>query len=150
MRKAVVCLRWRRFTTGSVVLKEIRAGLDDGVELKVWWQDEARVGQKNKIARRWAKRGTRPSAPQDQRTTSAYIFGAICPKKGKGAAPVMPRADTHAMNAHLAEIGRTVDPGAHAVVILDQAGWHTSSRLEVPHNITLLALPPRAPELNSG
>ena len=32
--------------------------------------------------------------------------------------------------------------------ILDRAGWHTSSRLEVPHNITLLALPPRSPELN--
>ena len=103
-------------------LKEIRAGLDDGVELEVWWQDEARVGQKNKITRRWARRGTRPSAPQDQRTTSAYIFGAICPKKGKAAGLVMPRADTNALNAHLAEIGRIVEPGAHAVVILDQAG----------------------------
>ena len=60
----------------------------------------------------------------------------------------MPRADTHALNAHLAEIGLAIDPGAHAVVILDRAGWHTSSRLEVPHNITLLALPPRSPELN--
>jgi hypothetical protein len=39
-------------------------------------KDEARVGQKNKITRRWAKRGTRPSAPHDQRTASAYIFDA--------------------------------------------------------------------------
>ena len=60
----------------------------------------------------------------------------------------MPRADTHAMNAHLAEIGLAVEPGAHAVVMLDQAGWHTSSTLEVPGNITLMALPPRSPELN--
>ena len=45
--------------------------------------DEARIGQKNKITRRWAKRGTRPSAPRDQRTASAYIFGAICPREGK-------------------------------------------------------------------
>ena len=66
-------------------LKAICATLDDGVEVEVWWQDEARVGQKNKITRRWAKRGTRPSAPKDQRTTSAYIFGAICPNKGKAA-----------------------------------------------------------------
>ncbi len=41
-----------------------------------------------------------------------------------------------------------VDPGAHAVVILDQAGWHMSRALAVPQNITLLALPPRSPELN--
>jgi hypothetical protein len=49
----------------------------------VWFGDEARLGQKNKITRRWAKRGTRPSAPRDLRTASAYIFGAICPVQGK-------------------------------------------------------------------
>jgi transposase len=52
------------------------------------------------------------------------------------------------MTAHLAEISAMVDPGAHAVVILDQAGWHMSRALAVPQNITLLALPPRSPELN--
>src|SRR6202142_613233 len=65
-------------------------GREKGVEpaaIEVWFADEARIGQKNKITRRWAKRGTRPSAPTDQRTASAYIFGAICPKHGKGASP---------------------------------------------------------------
>ena len=114
----------------------------------MWFQDEARVGQKNSITRRWAKRGTRPRAPHDQRTKWAYIFGAICPKKGKGAALVMPWCDTPAMAAHLAEISATVDAGAHAVLMLDQAGWHMSSKLAVPDNITLLPLPPRSPELN--
>ena len=37
---------------------------------------------------------------------------------------------------------------AHAVLIMDQAGWHTSKKLEVPGNITIVTLPPRAPELN--
>ncbi len=97
---------------------------------------------------RWAKRGTRPSAPKDQRTTSAYIFGAICPNKGKAAGLVMPYANTEALNAHLKEIACIVEPGAHAIVMLDQAGWHTSLALEVPDNITLMPLPPRAPELN--
>ena len=86
----------------------------------------ARIGQKNKITRRWARRGTRPRAPHDQRTQWAYIFGAICPAKGKGAGLVMPYCDTQAMQAHLAEISAMVEPGAHAVVILDQAGWHTA------------------------
>ena len=88
----------------------------------MWFQDEARVGQKNGITRRWARRGTRPSAPKDQRTASAYIFGAICPKQGKGAAIVMPRCNTAAMTAHLAEISGAVATDAHAVVLLDQAG----------------------------
>ena len=129
-------------------MAEIRKPLPPGTEIELWFADEARVGQKNKRTRRWAKRGTRPSAPHDQRTQSAYLFGAICPAKGKGAGLVMPSCDTEAMTAHLAEISAVVDPGAHAVVILDQAGWHLSKALVVPDNITLLSLPPRSPELN--
>ncbi|NDV87401.1 IS630 family transposase [Aurantimonas aggregata] len=116
--------------------------------LELWWQDEARVGQKNGITRRWAKRGTRPSAPKDQRTTSAYIYGAICPAEGKGAALVLPRCNTEGMTLHLAEISAAVAPGAHAVLILDQAGWHLSAGLIIPANITLLPLPAKCPELN--
>ena len=62
--------------------------------IEVWFADEARIGQKNKITRRWAKRGARPSAPSDQRTASTYIFGAICPKDGKGAGLVLPSCNT--------------------------------------------------------
>jgi transposase len=52
------------------------------------------------------------------------------------------------MNLHLAEIARQVDAQAHAVVILDQAGWHGARTLLVPENLTLLSLPPYSPELN--
>ena len=49
---------------------------------------------------------------------------------------------------HLAEISSQVAPGAHAVLMLDQAGWHLSGKLTIPDNITLLPLPPKCPELN--
>jgi transposase len=52
------------------------------------------------------------------------------------------------MGLHLAEISKTVTPGAHAVLLVDQAGWHMSPKLPVPDNITLMPLPPKAPELN--
>ena len=119
-----------------------------GKPIEIWFADEARVGQKNKITRRWARRGTRPSAPKDQRTASAYIFGAICPAEGKGAGLVLPRCTSESMSLHLAEISYRVAPGAHAVVLVDQAGWHQSHRLVIPANITLLPLPAKAPELN--
>ena len=119
-----------------------------GKPIEIWFQDEARIGQKNKITRRWARRGTRPSAPHDQRTRSTYIFGAICPARGTGAGLILPRCNTAAMALHLEEISQTVTPGAHAVVLLDQAGWHLSDKLDIPGNITLLPLPPKSPELN--
>jgi transposase len=61
---------------------------------------------------------------------------------------VLPRCTTQAMSLHLAEIAQAVAPGSHAVLLLDRAGWHVSSRLKVPANITLVPLPPRSPELN--
>jgi transposase len=52
------------------------------------------------------------------------------------------------MTLHLEEIARAVAPGAHAVLLLDQAGWHLSAKLLVPDNITILPLPSKSPELN--
>src|SRR4029450_199991 len=103
-----------------------------GKLIEIWFADEARVGQKNKITRRWAKRGTRPSAPKDQRPASASLFGAICPAEGKGAGLVLPRCTTEGMTLHLREIAQAVAPGAHALVLVDQAGWHQSRSVVVP------------------
>jgi transposase len=61
---------------------------------------------------------------------------------------VLPRCNTQAMQWHLEEISSQVAPGAHAVLVVDRAGWHLTDKLEMPDNITLLPLPPRAPELN--
>jgi hypothetical protein len=111
--------------------------------------EEVRGGPSHKITRRWALRGTRPIAARDQRAASTYIFGAICPKDGKGAGLVLPKCNTYAMNLHLAEISASVAPGAHAAVLLDQAGWHLSAKLLVPSNVTLVPLPAKCPELNA-
>ena len=65
-----------------------------------------------------------------------------------GAALVLPRCNNAAMRLHLAEIAACVAPGAHAVLLLDQAGWHRSDKLVVPANPTLLPLPPNARNLH--
>jgi DDE superfamily endonuclease len=100
------------------------------------------------LTRVWARRGTRPRAPRDRRYAWAYLFGAVCPERAVGAGLVLPSANTEAMSLHLQEISRQVTPGAHAVLVLDGAGWHGAAALVVPHNLTLLPLPPYSPELN--
>ena len=114
-----------------------------GKPLEVWFQDEARVGQKGWIPYQWAPIGSRPPAVRDNRHDSVYMFGAICPDREVGAAIIMPAANTEAMNQHLAEISTQVQPNAHAVLICDGAGWHQrGKKLKVPDNITLIPLPP--------
>ncbi len=61
---------------------------------------------------------------------------------------MLPHADTDAMQIHLDEISKQVSPEKHAVLIVDRAGWHRSKGLMLPHNISLLYLPPYSPELN--
>lgn len=120
-----------------------------GTPVEVWHQDEARVGQQGTLTYVWAEKGSRPVAPKDLRYEWAYLFGAVCAERGVGAGLVLPFANTDAMSLHLAEVSRNVAPGAHAVVVLDGAGWHqTGGRLRVPGNISLLHLPPYSPELN--
>ena len=126
-------------------MAEIRATLAPDTPVEVWFQDEMRVGQKNKLTYRWARKGSRPRAIHDQRTQSTYLFGAVCPERGAGAALVLPACNTEAMQLHLDEIATKVTPGAHAVLILDQAGWLGAKDLKAPKNISLLPLPPRAP-----
>ena len=124
------------------------ADLPPDAPIEIWFQDEARIGQKNGLVRQWARRGSRPCQPADQRYESAYLFGAICPARGKGAALALPLADTYAMQLHLNEISRHVAKDAHAALIMDRAGWHTTANLNVPANITPIFLPSRSPELN--
>ena len=116
----------------------------------MWFQDEARVGQQGTLSYVWAPIGSRPARVRDCRPESAYLFGAICPARAVGAAIVMPWVSSEAMTLHLAEISKQVSASAHALLVCDGAGWHQPGvRLVVPDNITLLRLPPYAPELNS-
>ena len=63
-----------------------------GTPIEIWFQDEMRLGQKNRCVRQWAARGTRPRQPADQRYANAYVFGAVCPARDTGAALVLPYA----------------------------------------------------------
>jgi len=84
--------------------------------IELWWQDEARVGQRGTLTRCWARKGTRPRRSKDTRYNWAYIFGAVCPARGVGAALVLPTANADMMSRHLAELSTNVQPGHHAGV----------------------------------
>ena len=112
-------------------------------------KDEARIGQKNGLVRQWAQRGTRPRQPADQRyAQAAYLFGAILSGQGPVTRSRSPMSTREMMQLHLDEISRHVAKDAHAVLLLDRAGWHTTGKLAMPKNITPILLPSRAPELN--
>ncbi len=117
--------------------------------IEVWVQDETRVGQKAKVVRRWAEKGSSPRALVHGGFQSAWLFGAFCPERDTGVSIVVETVCAAAMSAHRALIAQAVLPGHHAAVLVDGAGFHaTATDLVVPPNISLVTLPAHSPELS--
>ena len=116
--------------------------------VEVWFADEARFGQHGTLTRVWARRGSRPRGVRQAEYDWCYVLTAACPATGQAAGLIMPHVNVATINAFLAELATRLSPGVHAVLIWDNAGFHTGGGVVVPPNITLLPLPPYAPELN--
>jgi hypothetical protein len=114
----------------------------------LWFQDEARVGQKGRLRHRRWTRGRRPPGACDHRFEWAYVFAAVQPASGEASAPVLPEVSTRATASFLERLAAAPAPDERAVLVLDGAGWHGSKALAVPPNLTLVPLPPYSPELN--
>lgn len=110
--------------------------------------DEARFGQQGTTTRVWAKRGSRPTAVKQTRYEWVYMYAAIEPASGASVALQAPHVNTSTMNVFLKMMSDELKHDEHAVLIMDQAGWHKAKKLIVPDNITVLYLPPYSPELN--
>lgn len=117
-------------------------------QVDVWFQDEARVGQQGTVTRLWAIKGTRPRVVRQQQFNYTYIFGAVCPARDEAVGLIMPYANSKTMQIHLEHISMKIPIGRHAVIVLDQAGWHTTGKIKKLDNITLIPLPAASPELN--
>ena len=96
----------------------------------------------------WAQRGSRPHAVRQTQCGYLYVIAAACPVTGQAEGILAPYLNTNTINAFLRVFSAALAPGVQAVLIWDGAGYHTSQRLEVPANVSLIQLPPYSPELN--
>lgn len=116
--------------------------------IEIWFQDEARFGQKGTLTRIWSLRGERATVPRSLDYEWMYLYGAVCPAKGLAHGLLLPYVDLEGMRVYLDDFSRSLHRGVYALLICDQAGWHTSGRLPVPDNVGIVFLPPKSPELN--
>ena len=96
----------------------------------------------------WARRGSRPRAVRQTKYQCLYVLAAVCPATGATAGLLAPGLNTATVNSFFEQLAREIDPGVHVVMFWDRAAYHTTGKLHVPSNVTLLRLPPRSPELN--
>lgn len=140
--------------SGALPKKGLREALKAAREahpnkrLRLFFQDEARVGQKGWLCHRWWIKGQRPPGVCDQRFDWTYLFAAADPASGHAFALVLPTVSSKVMDLFLKEFSKTLAEDEHTVMVLDGAGWHNTKSLTVPSNITLVHQPPYAPECN--
>ena len=116
--------------------------------MRVFFQDEARIGQKGRVCHRWYTKGQRPPGTADQRFTFAYLFAASEVETDNAFALILPEVHTDAMQVFLDRFAATIPDTDHVALFLDRAGWHGANALKIPDCITLVALPAYSPELN--
>jgi transposase len=124
------------------------AACGQGERLRVFFMDEARFGQQGTTTRMWAPKGSRPTAVKQTRYEWLYLFAAVEPATGVSVALQAPSINTGTMSVFLQMLASELGPKDHAVLIMDQAGWHRARKLKTPTNIWILFLPPYSPELN--
>lgn len=121
--------------------------------VEVWANDEHRIGLKPILRRVWARRGQRPVVPVKHRYKWSYLHGFVRPEGGATFWWLTAWVDIEAWNLVLREFaafvgcGQTATGFKQVLLVVDQAGWHTSDQVEVPQGIELVFLPARSPEL---
>ena len=76
-------MRWRKRSFRNCWIAIRATGRRSHAVCELWFQDEARIGQKNSLTRVWGPTGSRPAAAKDLGFASAYVFGAVCPVEGR-------------------------------------------------------------------
>jgi transposase len=119
-----------------------------GGKVRTFFLDEMRIGQQGTLTKVWAPRGSRPVAVKQTRYEWVYLYAAVEPASGESVALLAPNVNTGTFNVFLQMLATEIQPDEHAVLIVDQAGWHKSKKVRLPDCITVPLLPPYSPELN--
>jgi hypothetical protein len=118
-------------------------------DIALWAQDEHRLGLLPVVRRMWAPKGQRPTARVERHYEWLYVYGFVRPRTGQSWWCLLPRVNTQAMTLALAAFARDegIDAAHRAVLVVDQAGWHSSDDLVLPEGVHLAFLPAYSPEL---
>jgi hypothetical protein len=118
-------------------------------QVTVWATDEHRLGLLPVVRRVWARTGQRPIAWVRRRYQWLYVYGFVRPRTGQTWWCLLPTVSKPAFRLALAAFARDegIDATHRAVLVLDQAGWHSPKDVVLPVGIHLAFLPPASPEL---
>lgn len=101
------------------------------------------------MRRVWVDEWEQPTAQVNWNREWLWLYGFLHPHSGETYWWLLPYVNTQLFNRVLKDFAKHFAIGEHKriLLVLDQAGWHSSQDLEVPPGIHLLFLPAYSPEL---
>lgn len=111
------------------------------------YQDEAGFGRISKLGKCWAPQGVRPMVASHHIREFRYCYGAVDAHTGQSFFIIAGGCNTEWMNEFLRGLSEQF-PDEYIVLVMDNAVWHKSRNLVVPHNIEFAFIPPYTPEMN--
>ncbi|MFS4418648.1 IS630 family transposase [Maribacter sp. 2307ULW6-5] len=140
---------WRFLKNLKTTFELFKTGLDKDRpdKFELWFQDESRFGLKTQVGRCVSPIGARPLAPYQHRFDNTYLWGSYSPVSGDSFVWEINGTDGRIFEAYLNALSQS-RPNIQNIVVIDNAGFHSTKNFEVPENIHLLRIPPYSPELN--
>lgn len=120
---------------------------EDFEGVRLFFEDETRLGLKLPRYRRVTACGVRPVQPYQMRYQYYWLYGAVEPKTGEAFYLEMPALDVDCFTVYLAALSKQYAKTLN-VLVVDGAPAHRGKDVVVPQNVILLFLPPYSPELN--
>jgi len=128
-------------------LRAIEAFAGAGRRVRLFVQDEARMGLHLPRYRRLTARGVAPKQPFEPLYEWYWLYGAVEPATGEGHFWELPALDAECFSLYLSKLSQACADTLN-VVVLDGAPAHVAGTVVVPENVVLVRLPPYSPELN--
>ena len=111
------------------------------------YQDEAGFGRISKLGKCWAPQGVRPIVASHYIREFRYCYGVVDAHTGQSFFLIAGGCNTEWMNECLRGLSEQF-PDDYIVLVMDNAVWHKSRSLVIPHNIEFVFIPPYTPEMN--
>jgi DDE superfamily endonuclease len=115
--------------------------------VRVFSQDESRCGLLTVRRRRLTARGIQPVGALQHLFEWCYVYGAVAPATGEHFFLELPSRNADMCQIFVEAFAQAF-PDSLNLLLLDNSGAHTASRIRWPDNVRAVWLPPYCPELN--
>jgi len=131
------------------LLATIKSNLNTEIytDVNLYFQDESRFGLMTHTGKCLTASGIKPIVNYQHKFETTYIYGSYSPINGNSFVWEINGVDTKIFESYLKHFSE-YKPKEYKIVVIDNAGFHSTKNIEIPDNIFLLRIPAYSPELN--